>query len=185
MVAQLDTDAAAIFMKIGSHAQESLESIVERKQKEEQDCGVFYWGYGGTICHPINQVLPFVREISKSSSRIPLLMNFTPSPFEGNSSKSTEYSVDNKTWQMLPLLANVTGSRFALVCKKLQIVEAKIDISQYAVGIGPSKGRPLSQYLSGRVDKACAIRQINQSEERLLKISFCADIVPPYAVLLR
>jgi hypothetical protein len=34
-------------MKVGTHAQESLEDIIARKSKEIDDAGYAMWGYGG------------------------------------------------------------------------------------------------------------------------------------------
>ena len=48
-----------LFMKVGVHARESLEDIIERKDKEIRDAGYALWGYGGSTCHPSTMVQPF------------------------------------------------------------------------------------------------------------------------------
>jgi hypothetical protein len=48
-----------IVMKVGVHMGEPWEAIIDRKLAEEQAAGVAYWGYGGSVCHPITQVQPF------------------------------------------------------------------------------------------------------------------------------
>ena len=52
-------------MKVGLHAQESIEDIVKRKQREFEDTGSIFWGYGGSTCHPLTMVQPFAKEVEK------------------------------------------------------------------------------------------------------------------------
>ncbi len=52
-----------IFMKVGLHAQESIEEIIARKQKEYDDTGSIFWGYGGGTCHPLTMVQPLAKEV--------------------------------------------------------------------------------------------------------------------------
>src|SRR5258706_290594 len=66
---------AFIFMKIGSHAGENLEEILERKQREIEVAGRTFWGYGGPPCHPLKQVQPFARSLVKQPT-IFLLMEY-------------------------------------------------------------------------------------------------------------
>lgn len=184
-MSQSELPEAALFMKVGYHADESLEEIVLRKQKEEHDCGVFYWGYGGNLCHPTTQVVPFAENIAKGTT-LWLLMSITPSRFETPPIKATEFSNDRKRWQPLPNRVTITGSRYALVCQKLEQVDWSIDLSQYNVAIGPSKDRPVSRYLRSRVDKACATKQSNiEDRENYFTVSFCAQIVDPFAIFVR
>lgn len=41
-----------LYMKVGMHAGESLEDILERKQAEVDRVGFAMWGYGGPTCPP-------------------------------------------------------------------------------------------------------------------------------------
>ena len=41
-----------LFMKVGMHAQESLDDILQRKQAEIDRIGYAMWGYGGPTCPP-------------------------------------------------------------------------------------------------------------------------------------
>ncbi len=63
-----------IFMKIGRHADETLDSILARKREEFRRTGRTFWGYGGSTCHPLTQVRPFVRTITEQGGRVNLLM---------------------------------------------------------------------------------------------------------------
>ena len=38
---------AVLFMKVGTHAEERLEDILKRKQREIDEAGYAMWGYGG------------------------------------------------------------------------------------------------------------------------------------------
>ncbi len=177
---------AAIFMKVGYHSLEDLSSIVIRKREEEDRCGFFFWGYGGTVCHPLKQVQPFAEEYA--SEGLWLLMIATPSRFEGNPTRAEEFSVDNVTWKPLPSCALVTGSKYALVCQHLEKVNLQIDLGWYSIGIGPSKGKPLLNYLRNRVDKACGVlnpKEVVNTSGKMVNIAFRAKLVEPLAVFLR
>ena len=56
-----------LYMKVGTHAQESLEDIFVRKSKEIEDAGLAFWGYGGNTCHPQKMVQPFARRYQEKS----------------------------------------------------------------------------------------------------------------------
>lgn len=173
-------------MKVGFHAAEDLEEIILRKQAEERSCGVFYWGYGGTLCHPTKQVIPFAEKASAEGNTLWLLMNVTSSRFETTPTKASEYSPDGQTWDALPPQVTITGSPYALVCQNLEPVDLSIDLSQYSIAIGPSKDRPVSKYLRARVDKACAFWQPDpEAPENHLPISFQAHLVYPFALFVR
>jgi hypothetical protein len=58
-----------LYMKVGTHAQESLEDIIKRKAKEIRDAGFALGGYGGNTCHPQTMVQPFARECAAASTR--------------------------------------------------------------------------------------------------------------------
>jgi hypothetical protein len=182
----LNSLKTVLFMKVGFHVNEGLEEIILRKQMEERECGVFYWGYGGTLCHPLKQVIPFARQSSAESLTLWLLMSITSSRFESSSTEAREFSADGDSWYTLPPHAKITGSRYALVCKDLEPVNLSVDLSQYSVAIGPSRDRPVSKYLRSRVDKACAFWEPNpETPEKCLTVSFRARLVPPFAVFVR
>lgn len=171
-----------IFMKIGYHSSEDLESIIKRK-KEEDSNGYFYWGYGGTICHPLNQVRPFCKD-----KKVYLLMSITKSKFEGKSIESYCYSINNKDWLPLPDHILVTSSKYALVCKNLKEVDFDINLNDYEVGIGNNKGKSFEEYIGHRIDKGCAIKKKNSSKDKnnnLINIKYMAELVEPYSVFIK
>src|SRR5438552_4137076 len=63
-----------IFMKVGNHAGEDWDQILARKKKEFEQTGFIFWGYGGSACHPINQVQPFARLAVKEDDGVKLVM---------------------------------------------------------------------------------------------------------------
>ena len=179
---------AIIFMKIGYHADEDLAQILARKKREEEECGVIFWGYGGNACHPTNQVLPFVSHAIAAQQRPVLAMKVTQSRFSGECRFATEFSVDGVDWNPLPPGAIVKGSRYALICRNIQQVDAQLNLAEYTVAIGPSVGKQLNSYLRYRVDKACAWFTGDSSSDDGLHtadISYVADLVEPYAVFVR
>jgi hypothetical protein len=62
----------------------------------------------------------------------------------------------------------------------------KIDLNDYNVAIGPSKGKTASDYIAFRVDKGCLVKNQRQSSlNHEIKIDLIAQIVEPFAVLLK
>ncbi len=185
-----------VLMKVGSQADETLdetlEKIVARKSKEEIEAGRIFWGYGGTVCNPFKQVHPFAQIAQQAGERLLLVMVKTPSHFESWRGLSNAYSIDHakKIWQPIPEGITIRGSQHAIVCKNLRTVSSlKLNLSAYKVGVGDRKDTPLKDYFRGRVDKACAYlseTEIAQTDyDPLIEVAYIADVIEPYAVMLR
>lgn len=115
-----------IIMKCGTHASEKIEDIFNRKKLEEINNDYTCWGYGGTLCHPINQVQLFCKFYNK------IYLLLTPT--------NSELNNDPKR----------------------------------------------AEYLQGRVDKACAIKNINdKNNRRKIKIIMIAELVSPYSIFVK
>jgi hypothetical protein len=176
-----------LYMKVGVHANESLEDIIARKRKEIEDAGVSFWGYGGSSCHPYNAVQPFVREETAKGTTVRLLMQeITSRHFAAGLAK--EYSPDGKNYYPVPRGVNVLGSRYALVVNTLDPIEGALSLSDTVVGIGNKRGLSGDKYIRGHVDKACLVYQPGAGvAERKDDIALClsAKLAEPYAVVLR
>ncbi|WP_072386857.1 hypothetical protein [Hyphomicrobium sp. CS1BSMeth3] len=182
--------AAVLFMKVGTHAQETLEDIIARKSKEITDTGFAMWGYGGNTCHPRTMVQPFADEMAARKEPILLCMQAMQSNHFAEPLRATEYSPDGIEWLAVPETVNVRGSRFALVIKDLRREEHLLPLNQTRVAVGNQRGRLGSRYVQGRVDKACLEilpepERTNQPEKDLIKIDLVAELADPYAVFLR
>lgn len=171
-----------IIMKCGTHASEKIEDIYNRKKQEESSVGYFCWGYGGTLCHPLNQVQPFC----KNKEKVYLLLTPTTSELNNVPQRSNYYSIDKETWNDINLSINVLGSKYAIVANKLQKCDLEINLNDYEIGVGNSLGKNLGDYLKGRVDKACAIKTSKKiSDVQKIKIVMIAELVYPYSVFVR
>jgi hypothetical protein len=178
-----------LYMKVGTHADESLDSIFERKRKEIVDAGFSLWGYGGNTCHPLTMVQPFARSYIENGGTIFLCMHPMNSNHFAVSAPAEEYSVDGINWQPVPKGINVTGSRYALAVQNLRKEEFRLPLAQTRVAVGTSTGILGSKYISGRVDKAC----LEILDEPTLSggalagetIGLVAELVRPYAVFVR
>lgn len=178
---------AFVFMKVGNHAGETFEKIIERKNEEFRVAGKIFWGYGGTACHPINQVQPFVKHFEKDGS-VYLLMQEIDSKAEPLIAPAKQYSVDGINWQDIPEGISVTGSRYALVLDEIQTTDFEIDTNSYQIGAGPSAGKNATDYMKGHIDKACLIKSADNEKEaapKSKKIKLAAKLIEPYAVLLK
>lgn len=171
-----------IIMKCGTHASEKIEDIYNRKKEEEINTNYFCWGYGGVLCHPLNQVQPFC----KDKDKVYLLLTPTTSELNNKPTRSKEYSIDNKNYKEINKAINVLGSKYAIVANKLQKCDFEINLYDYEIAIGNSKGKPLGDYLKGRVDKACAIRTSKATKKvQKVKIVMIAELDYPYSVFVR
>lgn len=181
--------AGILFMKVGTHARETLEDIIARKTKEIEDAGYALWGYGGNTCHPQRMVQPFARTFEQRGETIYLCMHEMQSKHFAEQVRADQCSEDAETWKDIPPTVNVLGSRYALVIKTLQHEELKLPLARTHVAIGNSQGRTGDRYISGRVDKAClevtAEAPSSVDAEESIDIGLVAEMIPPYAVYLR
>jgi len=189
MTAIASVGSGLLFMKVGTHAQESLADIIARKTKEIEEAGVAFWGYGGNTCHPQTMVQPFARSFEERGKTIYLCMQPMTSRHFAAQVRADEYSVDGITWQPIAPAINVLGSRYALVIKNLHEEEFDLPLSATRVAVGNSTGASGARYISGRVDKACL--EVTQDvasvapEEPRVHIGLVAELAEPYAVHLR
>ena len=182
--------AGILFMKVGTHAKESLEDIIARKSKEIQDTGYAMWGYGGNTCHPRTMVQPFVQSFRQKGQPIFLCMQQMTSNHFAEQLRASECSSDGINWAKIPSTINVLGSRFALVIKDLRKEEHILPLDQTRVAVGNNVGRLGSRYLLGQVDKACLEvtdkpEQTNEVQTKEVQINLVAELADPYAVFLR
>jgi len=175
-----------ILMKVGFHGVESLERIIDRKLREQDELGFCYWGYGGSLCHPVKAIRPYVAQVATSGAPIDVAFLATPSPFHAESEfPANEYSLDGASWSALHPAVSVFASTSALVLKSLRRQSLTLDISQYRVAFGPSKGRLATEYLRYRVDKALLRREPSVLPPFEVKVAFTAQLADPYATLVR
>lgn len=182
--------AGLIFMKVGLHAQEGIEEIIVRKQKEYEQAGCIFWGYGGNACHPLRMVQPFAREIEAQGEEVLIVMQKMDSKHRAPPEVAKEYSDDGVNWKPIPKGIEVRGSRFALVLDELRVEEFPVDLGELQVGVGPSRGKRADKYLVGQSDKGCFVfseREVPATpEERIIRsIGLVARVKSPFAVFVR
>jgi hypothetical protein len=183
----LEPGDPVLYMKIGTHAQEDLGSILDRKRREIEEAGFAMWGYGGNTCHPTSMVQPFARAAEKP---VILCMQPMQSKHFAEPIRAEQYSIDGTRWQAIPHGINVLGSRYALCISSLEEVDETLDLSGTRVAVGNSRGLSGDRYVRGRVDKACLeVTDLNidisSDLPTVRKIGVIAKVVEPYAVLLR
>ncbi|MHB9130430.1 MAG: transposase [Armatimonadota bacterium] len=145
---------------------------------------------GDTLCHPLTQVQPFAAQVTSCGARVHWVTSITRSKFAKPPVPAKEYSADGRQWFPLPQGIAVYSSTHALVCGILIIREWNLDLQEYSVAVGPKIGTPLTEYVRFHVDKVCASHKSNangtfSSQQSLQRISFMAELLPPYAVQLR
>lgn len=185
MTDEFDAGDAILFMKVGTHANEPLDQIIERKRQEIDNAGYAMWGYGGNTCHPRTMVQPFARARHTPDRPIRLVMEPMDSKHFAERVRAQEFSIDGLTWQAIPEAINVLGSRYALCIRSLHRAESQLSLGQTRVAVGNSQGRSGDVYVNGRVDKACLDVTEDRSDERVVEIGLVAELVEPFAVFLR
>jgi hypothetical protein len=178
-----------VFMKVGTHARESLPDIIARKRKEIEDAGYALWGYGGNTCHPFTMVQPFARDFVEKDGVIYLVMQPMTSNHFALPERAAKFSDDGVHWEEIPFAINVKGSRYALKVDELDEQEFDLPLAHTEVAIGNSLGRRGDKYVSGRVDKACLKlaedpNLLIDDEPPPVHIGLVARLAEPYAVLL-
>lgn len=180
-----------LFMKVGVHANESLEDIIARKTLEIEQAGFALWGYGGNTCHPATMVQPFAQHHISEGGKIFLCMQKMVSKHFADPVRAEQYSSDGINWEKVPSAINVLGSRFALAIKDLHEDSFILPLGKTKVAVGNSVGTLGNKYIAGRVDKACLdiSDQIDISsdleEQTDVQISLVAELCEPYAVFLK
>ena len=179
-----------VFMKVGVHAREPLEAIIERKLLEIEREGMAFWGYGGNTCHPTTMIQPFAQTQARAGNQIVLCMQRMQSNHFAEPVRAEQYSADGTNWHDIPAGINAVGSRFALVIGDLREADFDLPLNQTQVALGPSRGRSGSEYISGRVDKACLelgddVRIPQPPDAPVVRIGLTATLREPYAVFLR
>jgi hypothetical protein len=179
---------ALLYMKVGTHAQETLEDIIRRKTREIEEAGHAFWGYGGSTCHPKTVVQPFAHAYTKSGGVIYLCMEPMESSHFADPIRADEFSVDGFTWEDVPPAIAALGSRYALVIGNLRREEFDLPLSKTIVALGNSRGVRGSSYIRGRVDKASlevVAEPPVEGDVRSVRIGLVAELQEPYAVFLR
>ncbi|WP_243040097.1 hypothetical protein [Dyella sedimenti] len=189
MSAILKVGAPVLFMKIGIHAREPLDEIIQRKLQEIDTAGVAFWGYGGSTCHP-NRVQSFAADHERIGNPIHLVMQKMDSNHWAEPLPADQYSIDGRNWVDVPRGIEVRGSRYALVVEDLHADSFRLPLARTEVAIGENAGRLGSDYIAGRVDKACL--QLTEgidiplaSDEEAVEIGLVARLKAPYSVFLR
>ena len=177
-----------IFMKVGIHAKETIEEILERKQREFDLAGKIFWGYGGSTCHPRTMVQPFAREAMTKGQIVNIMMQKMDSNHFAEPVLAKEYSEDGIEWDAVPTGIEVRGSRFALVLGEIHEAEFDFNYGSLGVAVGPSRGKSAADYLKGQVDKGCfEVQEPDEVREpgKSCHIDLVAPVLAPYAVFLR
>jgi len=179
-----------VFMKVGQHAGEDFDSIIQRKMKEIEATGMSFWGYGGPTCHPTRQIQPFAKRVIEKKGNIYLCMVKINSLADPDVLPATMYSVDGIKYDPIPEGIKVTGSRYAIVLDEIVPEEIEIPLSAYEVACGISRGRLAIDYIKGHVDKACLEfnperLSVSKDEKKIKTTSYVAKMTEPFAVFIR
>jgi hypothetical protein len=188
MSSDIKSNTGLIFMKVGIHDGEDFNEILERKKEEIRQTGMSFWGYGGGTCHPIQQVQPFAKMNILEGNDIYLVMEEINSHHSPTMMVAKQYSIDGITWSRIPDKISVRGSRYAIILDELEAGDLDIDLAEYEVAYGPSRGKQAPEYIKGRVDKACLNKRSTTNMDHVKiekKINHIARLKDPYAVLVR
>lgn len=173
-----------LFMKVGNHANETWDQILERKRKEFDHTGQIFWGYGGTTCHPINVVQPFARLSIKEQGGILLVMDYVDSRADPDIVPAREYSQDGVNWLPIPKGITVTGSRYALVLDEIKPGDLTIQLNEFEVAIGlefPTKsGHGVNDFSVSRAAPSRPLWSCRLGVGRGYRGSLCSPTAQPH-----
>ncbi len=81
---------------------------------------------------------------------------------------------------------NVYGSKKALIFNNLTYYNQDINLNNYEVAIGKSKGKKATNYLQGRVDKGCFTKCSQSNKNKMMiHVDYIAELIYPYSVFLK
>ena len=193
---------AFIFMKVGPHGGETLDEILDRKNRELKKAGMIFWSYGekGPL-HPTEQVQRFVKRWVKEVDYIEVLMEpiKARSLFGPAAGTAKSYSVkENREEEESIPEGILTAPPHALVLGEIRRCDLKLELRDYEVGIGDSERTNATQYLAFRgmkkqtgrmrgADKGCLVKANSSYDGRdapkaKVHIRYRACLLPPYAV---
>ena len=181
---------AFIYMKVGPHGGEALDEILDRKRGEFKRAGKIFWSYGGFTCHPRTQVNPFVEEWTQRQGSVYVLMERLENPgrlvYGAPAGTATHYSVDCEVWDVIPKEISTAPKR-AFVLGEITEVNRELDLRDFLVGIGRSKGENAAKYITNQVDKGCLVAGRSESDHpsKRVTIAYQARLLKPYAVFVR
>ena len=175
------------------HGEECLEGIIERKNREWEEEGKIFWGYGkrGSL-HPTKQVQPFIEHRTKKPDDIEVLMSFTKHNPEnigylGTEKCKEQFSKDEEEWKDVPP-GICTELERALVLKKIRRCHFHLDLRKFEVGIGDSCGKKsAAEHLKGPSSRGCFVKAESRYPGRPVEacITYRAYLKSPHAVFLR
>ena len=185
--------SAFIYFKIRSQAREDLPKIIDRKidefaKKNNMDFTLF--GYGGTICHPLKQVLPFINKYLSLKNRKYIIFDIVKGRATSNDKNcAKEFSEDGKMWLPIPKGICAIG-KYAFKIGEISPINLEIDLDKYSIGIGPNKGRRASDYIQNQRSRACLVLgNIKFGKQNLKPIKperyYVCELKAPYAVFIR
>ena len=174
-----------VFMKYGTHANEPPDTIIKRKINEVNLYGYTFWGYGGTSCHPLNQILPFIKMNFERGEETYLVLSRINTVWNGNSTNASFFSFNNKDWLPIPKEHSIRGSKFAIICRSFEECSYTIDLSSYRVPVGNSQGQLLSNYICGMNTKGCGSLVVSNRVETEKKVHISAIAKIESAVFVR
>jgi len=174
-----------IVMKVGPHTGMSLDDIVESKFKEEARLGVHYWGYSGTSCRP-RRVLEFVAYVLLRQRTPPsLLLLETQSDYASEKiGRIGTFSTDQREYRGFGAPVQLQGAQYAFVACGLQRVDQELRLDTYSVMGGRNDGRPLSQHLRYRVNKAFVRHGSEPASLESSRLACLAQLAEPYVIWL-
>lgn len=174
------------FMRVGTHAGETLTDIVTRKSREIDQLGNTFWGYGGNVFNPLTTVQPFAKDRAAAGMPVYLCMEEMVSErYFGESLAAAECSSDGCNWNCVPSGIEVLGSRYALKITDLKATAFDLHLED---PVGPGFGRAGNRFVRDTVDKSCLVIDPNAGtadDQRGRRISLCATVLTPHAFLLR
>lgn len=127
---------------VGTHAGETLDNIFKRKKKEIEKVGHALWLYKSHSAKP--DVIQKLAKFGKNDLECFFISASSKSGARPTKEQhiSGYFSVNKKRWQLMPKGTLVTGSSksaFALVLKRIDLINRDIDLWNYSSFVDPHK----------------------------------------------
>ncbi len=170
-------DKYILFLKYAIFKNGTKEELFAMKQAEIDLCGKMFWGYGGFDALPERDIVPFIKLANENGEKVKVLFCKTQTFIKEDYVRGQEISADNKTFEKLPKGITMHGNKFSFIMDNLKQVDYDLNLFNYSVANGKHKDEPLAHTIKGYKNKELGIKNNNMEKEKLVKITFEADLL--------
>lgn len=171
----MENEEYILYLKYAVFEGEDRKMLFARKYREIEQCGCFYWGYGGYDITP-SMLRPLIDELKQQNKTITALFSQTKTTLKFGMPRGEFYSRDKKNWQKLPCGITTHSKNLAFVFQNLKEESFDLNLYDYKNIIGKQTNLYLPEYLIYPIHKAVATKAENNGKTAFSRITYSATL---------